>query len=74
MTRRYTEYVAFRHKLINLWPCLLISALPNKPLMGVSDEELYFSRSRYVIRFLKKVALHEYIYESEEMHKFLNDK
>jgi hypothetical protein len=36
-TRRYTEYISFRKKLVELWPALFIPTLPNKTLIGSSD-------------------------------------
>lgn len=36
VTRRYTEYIAFKTKLNELWPCIFLAALPSKTLIGTA--------------------------------------
>jgi hypothetical protein len=35
-TRRYTEYMALRKKLSELWPGVFLPIFPNKTLIGAS--------------------------------------
>jgi hypothetical protein len=37
-TRRYTEYIAFRKKLTELWPGVFLPTFPNKILIGSNEE------------------------------------
>jgi hypothetical protein len=36
-SRRYTEYISLRKKLVELWPGVFIPTLPSKTLIGSSD-------------------------------------
>ncbi len=57
--------MAWRSKLVELWPCLLLTALPNKTLIGVSEEDLIRGRCKYIIRFLGSLSRHEALYSSD---------
>jgi hypothetical protein len=37
ISRRYMEFMAWRVKLVDLWPCIFLAALPNKTLIGTSE-------------------------------------
>jgi hypothetical protein len=55
-TRRYTEYIAFRKKLSELWPSVFIPILPNKTLLGSSEEEIIRNRIKYIHHFWRKLS------------------
>ena len=65
IARRYTEFMAMRAKLTELWPCILMAALPSKTLIGISEEDLICNRVKYIIRFLRSISRHEDIYNSD---------
>ena len=73
-TRRYTEYLAFRRKLVELWPGLFIPTLPNKTLIGSSEEEVIRSRVKYILHFWRKLSCFDKVYYSDEVKLFMNDE
>lgn len=62
ISRRYTEYILWRSKLLELWPCIILAALPSKTLIGVSEEDVIRSRSKYIVRFLRSLCRHDPLY------------
>ena len=54
-SRRYTEYISFRKKLVELWPVIFIPVLPNKSFLGSSNEDILRSRIKYINHFWRKL-------------------
>lgn len=71
-TRRFTEHMSFRRVLVKMWPGIFIPVLPNKTLIGSSDEEIIRSRSKYLAHFWRGLTSYEQIYYSEEVQLFIN--
>ena len=72
-TRRYTEYIALRRKLAELWPGVFLPVMPSKTLLGASEEQVIRSRTKYIHHFWRKVSFHERVYYSEEVALFMDD-
>jgi hypothetical protein len=72
-TRRYTEYIALRKKLSELWPGVFLPVMPSKTLLGASEEQVIRSRIKYIHHFWRKVSFHERLYYSEEVALFMDD-
>lgn len=49
---------------MELWPCVILGALPSKTLMGVSEDDLIRSRGKYIIRFLRSLCKFESVLDS----------
>lgn len=41
---------------MELWPCVIVAALPSKTLMGVAEDDLVRSRGKFIIRFLRSLC------------------
>ena len=70
-TRRFTEHMVFRRVLVKMWPGIFIPVLPNKTLIGSSEEEVIRSRSKYLAHFWRALTAYEQIYYSEEVQLFI---
>jgi hypothetical protein len=72
-TRRYTEYIALRKKLSELWPGVFLPCMPSKTLIGSSEDQVIRSRVKYITHFWRKVSFYERVYFSEEVALFMDD-
>jgi hypothetical protein len=57
--------------MVKAWPGCLIPSLPSKNLLMKNEEEINKKRERYLNDFLKKMALRDYLYYSEEFQALL---
>lgn len=63
-TRRYTEYIALRKKLGELWPGIFLPCMPSKTLLGSSEEQVIQGRVKYISHFWRKISFFDRIYYS----------
>ena len=62
-----------RAVMVKSWPGVLIPSLPSKSVMK-HEEEVNKKRERYLNDFLKKVAIRDYLYYSDEFQALLRSQ
>jgi len=63
-----------RALMVKAWPGCLIPSLPSKNLLMKNEEEINKKRERYLNDFLKKMAMREYLYYSDEFQALLRSQ
>ena len=71
--RRYSDFLAYRDKLIQNWPCYFIPGLPPKKTIGNLDSEYIEIRMSLLNRFLSFINNKKELLESKETKLFLLD-
>ena len=71
--RRYSDFLAYRDKLLQNWPCYFIPGLPPKKAIGNLDSEYIEIRMSLLNRFLSFINNKKELLESKETKLFLLD-
>ena len=70
ITRRFSEFLAFRTILYQRWPGLYIPPIPHKE-QKKTDKKIVEERLCFLDRFMKEVSTLPYLYESDEFKIFI---
>lgn len=73
-SRRYKEFFALRNTLAQRWPGIYIPAIPEKKIVGNSDDSFVEERRSLLERFMKECAKYDYITHSKEFRVFAREK
>lgn len=68
--RRYNEFFLLQEALAKRWPGILLPIVPPKKAMGNKDLVFLQERRFYLERYLRKLARHEFIINSQEFQLF----
>jgi sorting nexin-1/2 len=72
--RRFSQFFALKHALSSRWPGIYIPALPEKKLVGNSDDKFIEERRSLLERFMKEIGKYDYIIHSKEFKTFARDR
>ena len=73
-SRRYKEFFALRATLALRWPGIYIPAMPEKKLVGNSDDTFVEERRSLLERFMKDCGKYDYITHSKEFRVFARER
>ena len=68
--RRYNEFFLLQEALQKRWPGIVLPQCPPKKAMGNKDTVFLQERRFYLERFLRKIARHDFIVNSQEFQLF----
>ena len=69
--RRYSDFLLFREKLVQRWPCVFIPSLPSKKMIGKMNSRFIETRMAMLNHFLNKLSQIDDIFKSEELKAFI---